>query len=52
VILREPEYVNKAADIFKADEREAAPISLDYLNSFGFKDRVLSWIAGWFSYWL
>jgi cardiolipin synthase len=52
VILREPQFVEKTASIFAADQANSGKIGLDYLEKLSLREKILSWIAGWFVYWL
>lgn len=52
VILREKEYVEKSKELFLADQKSSNLITIEYLNNRPLYKRALSWIAGWFTYWL
>ena len=52
VILREPENVREAERIFLKDRNASREVAEEYLKNLSWRERMLSWIAGWFSYWL
>jgi cardiolipin synthase A/B len=52
IILRKEEEVEKASELFLADQRQSRIIEEDYLEKLGLGKRILSWLAGWLSYWL
>ncbi len=52
VILREPAHVQQAQELFRADQNDSKLINENYLQKLSLKERFLSWLAGWFTYWL
>ncbi|RZA06052.1 MAG: phosphatidylserine/phosphatidylglycerophosphate/cardiolipin synthase family protein [Proteobacteria bacterium] len=52
VILRDPAVVSEAMRLSLEDQNASRAISLEDMAKVNFVKRFLSWIAGWFSYWL
>lgn len=52
VILRQPERVDEAKRLFLSDQEQSTRINEDFLQHLGWGSRLLSWVAGWFTYWL
>jgi cardiolipin synthase len=52
VILRETKEVKRASELFEGDQAASTLVTLESLNDRSFYQRALSWLAGWFTYWL
>jgi len=52
VILREPGVVEKAAALSLEDQQASRSISLADMEKVNPLKRFVSWVAGWFTYWL
>lgn len=52
VILRRSSDVDAAIVLSRDDQRDSRKISLDDMSKVGIVSRILSRVAGWFSYWL
>jgi cardiolipin synthase len=52
IILREPAPIQQLEQIFLKDQQIASTVELEQMERIPNLKRILSWIAGWFSYWL
>lgn len=52
VVLREPEHIRRAEELFEGDEANSVEIKVDQLTHQSPVMRMVCWIASWFSYWL
>ena len=52
VILRDPAHLARAAGMFSSDEQKSREVTEVYLEKISLREKFLSWVAGWFTYWL
>jgi len=52
VVLRSADHTRKAREMFLEDEKASIRVTEEYLDKRPLWKRALSWVAGWFTYWL